>query len=428
MRRASIYITTALLFVCVLAVAQNPAHADGTASIAGLYPAPEVPIGATVTFSIITSGFTNPTYYLVDSFPGGATSGNVDSSGNFSWTPNIDDVGTHGLTITASDAAGDSATVSQQIVVDGAASISIQSLLPSASVNIGNPVTFSVSPSGLLNPTYTVGDSFFNSSLQSYALNAAGNFTWTPIAQDIGTHTIAVTAKDPYGNIASTSAVITVLPISSVSFTNFAPSMSVNAGSALSFTATSTGFASPTYTVKDAFYSTGTSTMTIDPASGKASWVPVYNDLGVHLISLVASDSTGRSATTTVSITVLPPLPTPITQTVTPAATTPTTQAVAPSAATKAPTTPAQTPASVSANNTRQSSPTPQNTAAFNVPPTTQPLSFTATTSTNGTVATMPTTAPEPQVVIPPNAPTESMAGFFLHSVINFFTSIVKLL
>jgi hypothetical protein len=64
MRRASIYIAAALVFVSVFALAQNPARADGTASIAGLYPAAEVPIGAKVTFSIITSGFTNPTYYL----------------------------------------------------------------------------------------------------------------------------------------------------------------------------------------------------------------------------------------------------------------------------------------------------------------------------------------------------------------------------
>gem|GEM_PF-2086219 len=419
MRRALLYIATALVFVCVFALAQNPAHADGTASIAGLYPAAEVPIGATVTFSIITSGFTNPTYYLVDSFPGGVTSINVDSSGNFSWTPNKDDVGTHGLTITVSDAQGDSATASQQIVVDGTASISIQSLLPSASVNIGNPVTFSVSSSGLLNPTYTVSDSFFNSSLQSYALSPSGNFTWTPIAQDIGTHIIIVTAKDPYGNTASTSAAISVLPIATVSLIKLAPGASVNANSTLTFTATSTGFVSPTYTVKDAFYSTGTSTMTIDPASGKASWTPVYNDIGVHAISITATDSTGRSGTTTVAITVLLPSATPVTQTVTSASSTQATQTTSPAMPVVAPATAPQTQSTVSTKKNTQ--------ASAGAPLATQAISFTATTSTDIMPPATPNVTPETQVVVPPNTPTESMGSFLLHSTINFFISIFKL-
>ncbi|MGC9602200.1 MAG: hypothetical protein ABSE76_00435 [Minisyncoccia bacterium] len=424
MRRTLIYIVTALVFVCIFALAQNPARADSTASIAGLYPAAEVPTGAKVTFSIITSGFTNPTYYLVDSFPGGVTSTNVDSSGNFSWTPNKDDVGTHGLTITVSDAQGDSATVSQQIIVDGTASVSIQSLSPSANVNIGNPVTFSVSVSGLFNPTYTIADSFFNSSMQSYTLNASGNFNWTPIAQDIGTHIIVVTAKDQYGNIASTSATITVLPAAMVSLINFVPGMSVNAGSTLTFAATSTGFVSPIYTAKDAFYSIGTSTMTIDPTSGKASWVPIYNDIGVHTISVTATDSTGRSGTSTVAITVLPPLATPLTQTVTPAISTSAIQAAPVAPPTIAP----QTPSTVSTKKITQPSVVPQNIGAVTAPPQTQAFPLQVTVSATGTVSITPSPVPGTQVVIPPNTPTESMGSFLLNSTINFFISIFKLL
>ena len=432
MRRVFMYIAGVVMFVCVFALAHSPAHADGTASIVGLYPGAEVPIGATVSFSIISNGFSSPTYYLVDSFAGGATSGNIDSSGNFSWTPNKDNVGTHGLTISVSDAQGDSATVSQQIIVDGAASLSIQSLSPSASVNIGNPVTFSVSPSGLFNPTYTVGDSFLNSSLQNYALNASGQFNWTPIAQDIGIHTIAIHAKDQYGNTVSTSVTITVLPTAAVFFTNLAPGTSVNANSILTFIASSTGFISPTYTLSDSFYSIGTSTMSIDSSSGKASWTPVYNDIGSHTITVTATDSTGRSGKATIGIAVLSPLPASATQTVTPATSTPTptptTQAAAPAAPAKSQTTPAQTGASVSTKKIAQTSATPQTSNTTYSPFQTPTLTFTATTSTDRIASTAPTVVPEKSIDIPPNAPTESMVGFFFHSTINFFTSLFKLL
>jgi len=427
MRRVVKNITFVVAVMLVFAFMQNAAYADGTASVAGLYPAAEVPIGATVTFSIITSGFTNPTYYLVDSFPGGVTSTNINSSGDFSWTPNTDDVGTHGLTITVSDPQGDSASVSQQIIVDGAASVSIQSLVPGTSVSIGTPITFSVSAYGLLNPTYTAGDSFFNSSLMQSAINTAGVFSWTPIFQDIGTHTITVTAKDVYGNSATSPTVIIVFPSATASITGLAPGTSVNAGSTLSFTATSTGFINPAYAVYDAFIGISTSTIVVGP-TGTANWVPTNNDIGVHPISLVVSDSTGRSATTTVSITVLPPLPTPATQTVTPAATTSATQTTPPAAFTTPATPPMVAPVTIPTKKTTPPSPTPQKTTAVSVPFATPALSFTATTSTNNTASTTPTVTLETQVVIPPNTPTESMTEFFFLSTINFFVSIFKLL
>ena len=421
------------MFVCMLALAQHPARAAGTASIAGLYPAAEVPIGATVTFSINTSGFTNPTYYLVDSFPGGATSGNVDSSGNFSWTPNKNETGTHTLTITVSDSQGNSASVSQQIIVDGTPTLSIQSLVPGTSVNIGTPITFSVSSYGLFSPTYAAGDSFSNSSLMQSAMNGAGVFSWTPIAQDAGAHTITVTAKDAYSNTATVSTPLTVFPPTSISITGLSPGASVNAGNTFSFTATSTGFFNPAYNVWDAFNGVSTSTTMIVGPTGNTSWTPVYNDIGVHAISLVASDNTGRSATTTVSITVLPPLPAPVTQTVAPATSTstPATQTAAPAAPAKSQTTSTQTPASVG---TKKTTPPPvvvQNTSTSHSPFQTFPTSMTPTTTTSAAhmASTGPIAIPEESpIVIPPNTPTESMVGFFFHSTINFFVSIFKLL
>ncbi|MDE1925096.1 MAG: hypothetical protein KGH79_02865 [Patescibacteria group bacterium] len=417
MRRAGKTLLVLAFVLLNFAIARGAAHAAASASILGLYPAAEVPIGAKVTFTVGTSGFTNPTFYLVDSFPGGVTSAYIDSAGDFSWTPNTSEIGTHNLAVTVSDSLGDSASASQTITVDGAASVSIQPPTPGDSVSIGTPVSFSFSSSGLFNPSYTAADSFFNSSVQSSALNA-GAFNWTPIAQDIGSHTITVTAKDSYGNTAAASMVITVLPAAAVSIVELAPGASLEVGKTLSFTATSTGFIGPAYAVSDAFVGISTSTITID-TKGLASWTPQYNDIGVHHITVTVSDSGSRSGTATLSIKVLPQT-TAVTQAPTPYASVPAAQTAVP--AVTAPPAGAQTPV------TKPTSAPLKQPAAQHNGNASAPQTQTAPLLTDAGAA--PATSSDPtgaNVVIPSTAPVESIGGFFLNSIATFFASLFRI-
>jgi hypothetical protein len=294
-----------ILLLSSVVVPGGFARASGSASIEGLYPGDTVSIGTTVSFAVVTSGFSNPSYWVVDSFPGGVISSNINANGDLSWTPNEDDIGTHDLTITVSDASGDSAVVTQDIVV-GSPSVSIQSLTPGTSVVVGNPVSFSVSASGFTNPYYSAADSFPYSSLLYSAINSAGNFSWTPIAQDIGNHTITLTIKDNFGDTATTSQQITVLSVPTIIIQSMIPGSSVGVGQTFSFVATSTGFIDPTYTVAESSTGLSSSTVAIDPSSGNATWVPLYNDIGLHQITVSATDSSGRTATKTFNITVTP--------------------------------------------------------------------------------------------------------------------------
>lgn len=316
----------------VFLLAPSFALAAGTAAVGALSPGATVGVGTRVTFSMVIYGFTNPNYSVIDSFAGGVNNSNIDYAGNFSWTPNKDDVGTHNVAVTVSDSLGNSASASQSITVIKP-DVFLGQLSPGAVVRYGNPVSFQITSVGFAVPSYSVDDSFYGSSVWSYNLNGSGGFYWTPLYRDIGTHTLTITGSDMQGHSAAVKQVITVEGVPSVTVLG-APSR-IGAGSLLTFSATTTGFSSPSFTVTDLFYSgTATSTLKLDGAA--VSWTPVYNDIGVHTFSVSASDSAGHSASTKFSVTVGQPSAVPVQTTptaVVPVATptTATTKTVAPS-------------------------------------------------------------------------------------------------
>lgn len=289
--------------------------------------------GTRVSFSVITSGFTAPTFALVDSFPGGANTGNLDSLGNFVWTPNFNDIGSHTMVVTVSDSQGNTATASYSVTVV-APTVSVTGA-PAASVQYGSPVSFSISSLGFISPSYSVDDGFYNSSVASYNLNGSG-FYWVPQLKDVGTHALTVSARDTSGRYATTTQTVVVLGPATAGASAITPGTTVGVGQAFSFVATSTGLPAPVFTITDQFYAAATSTFTQD--GSKVSWTPVYNDVGVHVftIAAAATDGSGRSASGSVTITVVPyktsttPLPTPTTAPTAPTtapATTPSTSA-----------------------------------------------------------------------------------------------------
>lgn len=277
-----------------------------SAAATDTYPADTVPPGVRVSFIVVPSGFTQPTYWLVDSFQGGVTTVNIDAGGSFSWTPNRDDVGPHGLTITVSDSEGHSATVSKAITVVAAATLTASDPSPAAAVSIGAPVTVTTEAKQLFSPTYSVKDSV-SSSVQSYNMKPDGTFSWTPLAADAGTHSITITAKDSYGSEASDSVEITVLPPPTVSAKGLPSGNGVHAGTELSFSIAAEGFVNPSFTASDDTYPSVTAALSVSSA-GVVSWTPSPDDFGKHVLRIAAHD-TVRSATTTVALSVLEPLP-----------------------------------------------------------------------------------------------------------------------
>jgi hypothetical protein len=311
-----------LLSSLVLALFALPAFAfaGGSASINDLLPGTTVGVGNSLTFSVIPVGFTNPIYQVVDSFGGGANNTDIDANGEFSWTPNNSEIGSHTITINIIDSQGDTASASQTVTVT-APEISVSAASPSATIQYGTPVTFTLTALGFLSPQYLVADSFGDSSVKFSDTNN-GVFTWTPLYQDIGTHTLTATASDYLGHLATTSEQINVTGPFAVNIVSVSPNTTVSVGEPVSIIATTTGFTNPTYSVADAFTSTlGTSSLSIDQ-TGHTTWTPVYNDIGTHVITISAADSSGNAGSIHTSITVVAAGPTPYAPPV-PAATTP---------------------------------------------------------------------------------------------------------
>jgi len=62
-----------------------------------------IKLGESVSFVINTSNFDNPSYSIVDSFPGTSVTVNNLSSNVFTWTPTKNDVGVHDLSISVNN-------------------------------------------------------------------------------------------------------------------------------------------------------------------------------------------------------------------------------------------------------------------------------------------------------------------------------------
>lgn len=187
-----------------------PAMAYAAVSVTATppYPGTTINAGTRVSFSVIATGFSSPVYTVIDSFGGGANNSHIDSTGSFFYSTNASDIGTHTITVTVNDSAGNTGSVAQTVTVNAGPTANLQAATSTAV--IGNQILFTAASQGLFNPTYTASDSFANSSLRA-AVNADGTFVWTPLWQDIGTHTITITAKDSLGYSTTASQTITVI-------------------------------------------------------------------------------------------------------------------------------------------------------------------------------------------------------------------------
>jgi len=95
----------------------------------------------------------------------------------------------------------------------------------------------------------------------------------------------------------------------SVSIQDIVPGPTIPARDLITFTATPVGLSGTLYVLSDSFAGAASSSLTSSNISGggRFAWTPTVNDVGTHVISIAISDNVGNSASTTQTITVVPP-------------------------------------------------------------------------------------------------------------------------
>lgn len=269
-----------------------------SAHVEALMPGASVQVGTTVTFSVATGDLSSPTYTLRDSFSGStASASNMSSDGSFSWTPSVSDVGNHNFTITVSGSSGASATAQESVFVNSAAAVVLVPV-PPQTAKPGDTLSFRAVATGFGAPSYAIADSFANSGIASTSISNAGYVTWVPGLADAGLHLITVTVTDPQGHSASITATTTVTAAPTVVIPALAPAM---VGQAYSFTLTPYGFTNPSYAVRDSVAGSSVAAGAIN-ASSTFSWTPLVSDVGIHQLTITASDAYAHVAYATVPL------------------------------------------------------------------------------------------------------------------------------
>ncbi len=182
-------------------------------SIQSISPSTAIMPGTTLTFSVVSPGFVNPTLSASDTFSGSSvTSGaTISTSGNFSWTPDASQNGEHTITIYAYDSQGHSAYAALPVRVGAGPTLAAPSNL-NTTLSLGQQISFSVTPSGYAPNSFSVTDKFSGvSTISNGNINTSGLFIWTPSGNDAGVHTVTIVGQvGAYGQSASTSVTINV--------------------------------------------------------------------------------------------------------------------------------------------------------------------------------------------------------------------------
>lgn len=184
-------------------------------SIQGVSPSTTILPGKTFSLTVSAQGYSNPSFSVSDSFSGSSVSNfNLDTSGIFSWQPTARDVGVHNLSFRVTTPSGRNDVVYQTVTVSG-----IYTSATSYSTVVGTQLTINLVPSGLTSgnyyPSYRYTDSTRNNTIDNANING-NTFSWTPQAQDIGSHTVTISTKDLSGNYISIELNINVSPAYSI--------------------------------------------------------------------------------------------------------------------------------------------------------------------------------------------------------------------
>lgn len=275
----------------------------GTLSISTITPNANVPAGTNITFQITPTTLTNPRYTVSDDSPASTLSNsNISNLGKFDWTPSTTDIGTHNLIITGIDPNGNRDTLSQTLIVATSTPLSLK-VYTSTNVLPGKNFSLAAIAQGYSDPSFSVSDSFYGSSISNNNINSAGIFSWQPTTKDIGIHNLGFRVITPSGRNDVVYQTVTVNGISVIK-----NSYDVVVGTPLSITLTPYGLTNgnyyPSYRIIDSARNNSIDNAGINVNT--FTWTPQSQDAGNHIVTISTNDVNGNYVSVDLNIKVSP--------------------------------------------------------------------------------------------------------------------------
>jgi hypothetical protein len=252
--------------------------------------------GSAGTFTVTSTG--SPTAGLTESgaLPTGVTfTDNGNGTATLAGSPSAGTAGSYPLTITATNGVGSPAAQSFALTVDSAPAITSAD---HAAFTATVPGSFTVASTG--NPAPTVTES---GALPSGVTFSGGVLSGTPAAGTAGSYPITITATNGVGSPATQAFTLTVSPAPQAPSINSAGHTTFTAGSAGTFTVTSTGNPTAALAESGALPSGVTFTDNGD-GTGTLAGTPATGTGGVYTVTLTASNGVGSPASQSFSLTV----------------------------------------------------------------------------------------------------------------------------
>ena len=249
--------------------------------------------GTAGTFSVTTTG--TPTAAVSDTstpaLPAGVTfKDNGNGTATLAGTPPACSQGTYTLTLTASNSAG---TTTQSFVLTVNSGLAITSA-GSATATSGKAFSFTVTTTGTPTPTLTHAGTLPSGVTFTDNGNGTATLAGTPAATASGPYSITITARNSTGT-ASQAFTLTVANPPAITS---AASIGETAGTAFSFTVTTTGY--PTAALTSGTLPTGAKFSDNGNGTGTLSGTIAAGTYSVP----VTATNTGGTATQTITLTV----------------------------------------------------------------------------------------------------------------------------
>ena len=257
----------------------------------------------TVTFTDTADGFTTPNFSINTAASNGVAA--IDAAGNWTYTPTANFNGADSFTVQVTDDDGNIETQVISLTVtpinDAGSFGGNVSATTNEDTATAGTVTFSDTADGFTTPNFSINTAATNGVA---AINAAGNWTYTPSSNYNGADSFTVQVTDDDGNIETQVVLITVTQINDAG--SFAGNVSATTNEdtatagTVTFTDTADGFTTPNYSINTA---ASNGVAAID-AAGNWTYTPTANYNGADSFTVQVTDDDGNVETQVISITV----------------------------------------------------------------------------------------------------------------------------